>query len=169
VSDRTSSRFNVRPAVEADSEAIIQVHFAAVHTLASAFYPIEVLNSWSRRPDQGRYEQVRQAIANGQELFRVAEDPAGVVGFGSIVPSFEQLKAVYVHPRAARRGVGAAILAQLEQLAISKRCRYLQMDASVNAEAFYVRHDYIIVERGIHRLASGHEMACVKMRKALLR
>lgn len=89
------------------------------------------------------------------------------MGFGSIVPESEELRAVYVHARAGRCGVGSAILEQLELLAVSHGCAQLQMDASVNAEAFYRRNGYIVVERGIHRLSSGHDMACVKMRKTL--
>jgi hypothetical protein len=41
------------------------------------------------------------------------------------------------------------------------------MAASINAEAFYARHGFAVVERGTHRLHSGVEMACVRMRKAL--
>lgn len=158
---------NVRPAVDTDAEAIVHAHFAAVHQTASDFYPRDVLESWSRQPDESRYQQIRQAIAKGQEFFLVAEDVSGVVGFGSIVPSLQELRALYIHPRIARRGVGANLLVQLERLAVLRQCAYLQMDASVNAEAFYGRHGYEVVERGVHRLASGHEMACVKMKKIL--
>jgi ribosomal protein S18 acetylase RimI-like enzyme len=41
------------------------------------------------------------------------------------------------------------------------------MDASINAEAFYRRAGYEILERGVHRLRSGREMACLKMKKTL--
>ena len=157
----------LRPACGADAEAIIRTHFAAVHETASEFYPGEVLNSWSPEPDAARYEQIRRAIAKDDELFVVAEDASGVVGFGSIVTSLQELRAVYVHPRLGRKGVGASILQELERLAVAKQCVHLRMDASVNAEAFYSRHEYEVVSRGVHRLASGHEMACTKMKKVL--
>jgi putative acetyltransferase len=155
----------LRSASAADAEAIIRTHFAAVHETAAEFYPSEILNSWSPEPDEARYEQIRRTIAKGDELFVVPEDASGVVGFGSIVPSLQELRAVYVHPRATRTGVGASILHELERLAVEKHCVYLQMDASVNAEAFYSRHEYEVVSRGVHRLASDHEMACTKMKK----
>ena len=162
-----SQPVHVRPAVDTDAEPIVHTHFAAVHQTASDFYPPEVLESWSRQPDETRYQQIRQAIAKADELFLVAEDGSGVVGFGSIVPELHELRALYVHPRIARRGVGANLLVHLERLAVSRQCAYLQMEASVNAEAFYGRHGYEVVERGVHRLSSGHEMACVKMKKTL--
>ena len=43
----------------------------------------------------------------------------------------------------------------------------LHMNASLNAEAFYRRAGYEVLEYGIHRLDTGLEMACVKMKKVL--
>lgn len=158
---------NIRPAIVADAIAIIDLHFAAVHQTASRFYPPEVLNSWSTQPDETRYDHIRRALEKGEELFVVAEDASEVIGFGSIVPLLQELRALYVHPRAGRRGVGSAILRRLEQLAIERGVLQLQLDASINAEAFYSRAGYEILERGVHRLRSGCEMACVKMNKSL--
>jgi putative acetyltransferase len=162
--DRTRE---IRPATTADAEAIIDLHFAAVHETAATFYPREVLDTWSRQPDEARYQRIRDAVTKGEELFLVAQDASGVVGFGSIVPSAQELRAVYVHPKAGRRGVGARILAELERLAIDCDVSQLQMAASINAEAFYRRAGYEVVERGVHRLGGGVEMACVRMKKHL--
>jgi putative acetyltransferase len=157
----------IRPATAADAEAIIDLHFAAVHQTAAAFYPPEVLDSWSRQPDERRYQHIRQAVAKGDELFIVAQNASGVVGFGSIVPSLQELHAVYVHPTVGRRGIGSRILIQLERLAVEGRVSRLQVDASVNAEAFYQHAGYEIVERSVFRLGGGIEMASVKMKKEL--
>ena len=61
---------------------VIHAHFAAVQQTAFNFYRRDVLESWSRYPDEARYQQIRQAIAKGHELFLVAEDLSGVVAFG---------------------------------------------------------------------------------------
>jgi putative acetyltransferase len=159
---------NIRPAIVADAIAIIDLHFAAVHQTARSFYPPEVLDGWSTQPDEARYDQIRRSVEKGEELFVVAEDASGVIGFGSIVPTLQELRAVYVHPRAGRRGVGSAILTCLEQLAIDRGVLQLQLDASINAEVFYRRAGYEILERGVHPLRSGREMACVKMKKSLI-
>jgi N-acetylglutamate synthase-like GNAT family acetyltransferase len=158
---------NLRPAVGADATAIVDLHFAAVHQTARSFYPQEVLDGWSTQPDEARYDQFRQALEKGAEVFVVAEDASGVIGFGSIVPTLQELRAVYVHPRAGRRGVGSAILSCLEQVAIDRGVLQLQMDASINAEAFHRRAGYEILERGVHTLRSGLEMVCVKLKKSL--
>jgi putative acetyltransferase len=162
-----SKQATVRPAVAADAETIIHVHFAAVHRTASTFYSPEVLDSWSRRPDEARYQQMREIIIGGDELVLVAEVASRVVAFGSIVPRLRELRAVYVHPDAGGRGIGSQVLAALERLALERGVSHLHMDASVNAEAFYQHAGYEVVERGIHRLRTGQDMACVKMFKTL--
>ena len=158
----------IRPAVAGDSEGIARVHFEAVRGTASASYPPEVIESWGRPPDDSRRELFRATIAGGEELVVVAETDGAVVGFGSIVPALQELRAVYVDPRAGRRGVGGHIVAELERLARARRLPELHLVASLNAEAFYTRHGYEVVERGIHRQSSGTEMACVKMKKSLV-
>jgi putative acetyltransferase len=158
----------VRPAVSRDAEAIIDLHFAAVHETASTFYPPEVLDHWSKPPDQATYQRMREIIAGGDELVLVAEDPSGVVAFGSIAPGLRELRAVYVHPSVGRQGIGSQVLGALERLALERSISELHMDASINSEAFYQRAGYEVVERGTHRLSTGQDMACVKMVKTLV-
>ena len=52
-------------------------------------------------------------------------------------------------------------------MAFDRGLSQLQMDASVNAEAFYVKHGYVVVRRGLHRLAGGIDMASVTMSKRI--
>jgi putative acetyltransferase len=157
----------IRPATEADVAAMARAHYSAVHVSAADSYTPEVLDLWSRAPSESRSDDFRKAIRGGRELFLVAEDASGVIGFGSIVPESNELRSVYVDARAGRRGVGSRILKALEVLAASRGCSELQSDASVNAEPFYARNGYISVARGAHLLSGGREMACVTMRKTL--
>ena len=163
----SSGKVTLRTAVAADAKAIIDLHHAAVHQTAAASYPPEVLEAWSSPPDEARYQQMREIIAQGDELLVIAEDASRVVAFGSIVPRLQELRAVYVHPDAGRRGIGSLVVAALERLALEHGVRQLEMVASINAEAFYQREGFESVERGTHRLESGQEMACVSMIKHL--
>lgn len=76
-------------------------------------------------------------------------------------------KGLYVHPNSGRQGIGARILAVLEQAAIALGLLYLQIDAAINAEAFYHKQGFEVIEYTTHRLACGQEMACVRMQKTL--
>lgn len=150
-----------------DAAAIAEIHYAAVHQTARSFYPEEVINAWSRPVNPDRIERIKQRwIENPDHRIVVAKQNNQIVGFGFIDKSSE-LQGLYVHPNFGRCGIGARILAVLEQEAILLGLAYLQADASINAEAFYSNQGFGVTEYGTHRLASGQEMACVKMRKTL--
>lgn len=150
-----------------DAATIIEIHYAAVHQTARSFYPQEVVNSWSRPIDNNRLKYMKRSIDNPDEWLIVAKHNNAIVGFGSIVPKNNQLGRLYVHPSFGRLGIGARILTTLENEARSLGLTYLQMAASINAEAFYRKHEFEITEYATHQLASGQKMACVKMRKTL--
>lgn len=158
----------VRPAQPSDAEGIVKVHFAAVHETAAVCYSEEIIRNWSGPITVQRIERMRHKIqqANG-ELLLVAQQGEEVVGFGSIVPERNELRAVYIHPSVGRKGVGTQIFKALEEMAISQGLNHLQTSASINAEAFYSKNGFEVIERGSFRLSSGHEMACIKMEKAL--
>jgi putative acetyltransferase len=150
-----------------DAAAIAEIHYAAVHQTARSFYPEEVINNWSHPVNPERIKRIKGAVENPDEWMIIARQDNLVFGFGSIVPKGNELRSLYVHPSFGRRGIGARILIALEREARSLELPYLQMDASINAEAFYRKHGFEIVEHATHKLASGQEMACVKMRKVL--
>ena len=158
---------DIVPATVSDAEAIIRVHFAAVHETAAAQYGPEILATWSKPISPTRIERMGRALAGGKQVIIVAKRDGDVVGFGQLASQEDHVIAVYVHPSAGRRGVGARLLRRLESLAIEHGSRELHLDASLNAEVFYLRHGYTILERGVHELSSGVTMPCVKKQKAL--
>ena len=159
---------HIRRALMDDAADILAAHHSAVHTTAGRHYPPAITAQWSRTVDAERINQMREVIAAGRELIHVAVIAGRVRGFGSFDASTNGLIAIYVHPDAGRMGMGAALLAAVEQHARDLGLRFLAMDASVNAEAFYRKHGYRTLARGMHRMASGEDMACVKMRKDLV-
>lgn len=150
-----------------DAATIVEVHHAAVHQTARSFYSEEVINSWSPPISNDRIERIKQVIENSDEWMIVARQNNLIVGFGCIAPKNNALRGLYVHPSFGRCGIGARILTVLEHEARSLGLPYLQMDASINAESFYRKHGFEIIEYATHQLASGQEMACVKMQKVL--
>ena len=153
-------------ASEANAEAIVSVHFAAVHGTAAGRYPPDVLAAWSPPVTPERVERMRQAILSPALRVVVARLGGTVVGFGSLFAEGGEWS-LYVRPEAGRQGVGAALFGALEEQAVRAGLTYLEMDASLNAEAFYIRHGFIVLGYGTRRLQSGVEMACVRMQKTL--
>ncbi|NJR62123.1 MAG: GNAT family N-acetyltransferase [Cyanobacteria bacterium CRU_2_1] len=158
----------LQPAQPEDAAAILEVHCAAVHQTAAPFYPAYVINSWARLPiENDRVERVKQKwIENSDRRTIVAKHSNQVVGYGCVDTTGE-IQGLYVHPDYGRQGIGAGILAVLEQIAISFTLPSLQVDAALNAEAFYCKQGFDVTEYSTHRLASGQEMACAKMQKIL--
>lgn len=162
-------RITIRLAAPEDALAILECHHSAVHETASRDYPPAILNEWSPPVTTERVASYRPS-----ETTLVAEIPpdanAGlgeIVGFGEIVAAQNELRAVYVAAHAGRSGVGSALLQALEALARTAGCPALTFDSSLTAERFYLRHDYVVVSRGVHTLSSGGVMACVRMTKHL--
>jgi putative acetyltransferase len=157
----------IRVATPEDAEPMIHAHYAAVHETAAGPYPPEIIEAWSRSPDEARYQWMRNIITQATDTIMVAEDEFGILGFGIVNTSLSELRALYVYPTAGRKGIGGEILLALEACAAEQGVSCLHLNASINAERFYLRNGYKALSRGTQRLSSEHEMDCINMEKQL--
>jgi len=155
----------IRPATEQDTKALLEVHYDAVQNIASADYSKEIISQWSQPVDRKRIEEFLQNPEN--EIRLVAELKGYIVGFGALVLEQNELRACYVSARAARKGVGQALLNKIEYIARINDLDYLQLDSSLTAEKFYLHCGYQVIGCGKHTLNNGMTMDCVRMRKNL--
>jgi GNAT superfamily N-acetyltransferase len=156
----------VRTARIEDARGILEAHYSAVHETAAGDYPLEVRRAWAMPVTLERIDRYsKHALSN--ETTVVAEVDGRIAGFGVIVEAESELRAVYVAAEFGRRGLGSALLRELERIAKERGCRELRMDSSLTAAPFYASHGYEETGRGEHLLSSGEEMACVRMRKVL--
>ena len=158
----------VRKMLDEDARAFLEVHHAAVRGLAAKDYPLEVIEDWAPLPVTE--ESVQRFLTNPDcEIRLVAEIDGTIVGIGCLVVANCELHACYVAPEAARRGVGSALVREIERIARERGLELdcLQMDSSVNAVPFYLHHGYSVRKRGEHPLKSERQMACIKMEKTL--
>jgi putative acetyltransferase len=151
-----------------DAEDIINIHYSAVHEIAGSWYPEEIIQNWAMPKTPEKIKQLTDAIQGDEEIFVVGRINDKIVGFGSIIAKRNELRAVYVHPSLGRQGIGTQILADLERSAIERGVKVLEMDASLNAERFYLKNGFVAIERSVHELRLGHKMPCVKMKKVLI-
>jgi putative acetyltransferase len=156
----------IREMRQEDALAFLEVHHAAVRDLASKDYSREVIEAWAPMPISHHHVAGVQLNPDG-EYRLVAEIDGRVVGIGCIVAQTNELRACYVAPSACRRGVGTALLRQIELAAREQGCTYLEADSSLTAEPFYSSNGYHVRERAEHVLQNGQRMACIKMRKAI--
>jgi putative acetyltransferase len=106
-------------------------------------------------------------VNHDSEIRLVAELDGELVGIGALVLAESELRACYVVPDAARRGVGSALVAEIERTARHHRLTHLELLSSLTAEPFYRALGYEVEGRVEHVLGSGGRMAAVKMRKTL--
>jgi putative acetyltransferase len=157
----------VRPMRADEARTFLEIHGRSVRGLAAAHYPADVIAAWAG-PAPVTENAVRGFLMNrDNEIRLLAELDGQPVGLGALVVHNTELRACYVVPEAARRGVGSALVQQMERVARDRGLTHLELHASVNAEPFYAALGYEAIERGEHVLRSGLRMAAVKMRKVL--
>jgi putative acetyltransferase len=156
----------IRPMRDEDARAFVQVLNASIRGLPAHHYPPEVIEDWAPILEGDR--AVSRTLANPDgEIRFIAEFDGQAVGIGALISASNQLRACYVAPEAARRGVGTALVRAIEHEARARGVSFLDLEASINAEAFYSRLGYESLGRGAHALRTGRLMTCVKMRKRL--
>ncbi len=149
-----------------DARAFLEVHRASVRGIAAKDYSRAVVESWAPLPITET--TVARFLENPDDEVRlVAETDDKIIGIGALVLDRNELRACYVAPEASHRGVGSALVQEIERVALGRGLVFLQMDSSITAEPFYRALGYEVRERGQHKLASGQSMACVKMGKRL--
>jgi len=78
-----------------------------------------------------------------------------------------KIRAFFVHPAWARRGIGSAILTACEEAAIAAGFTRLEMGATLSGVAFYAAKGYTAIEERSVALANGETLAIVRMAKRI--
>lgn len=129
----------------------------------------------------------RQLIRDG--TYFVVEDAARIVGCGGwskrktfyggdrdragedaeLNPQIDpaRIRAFFVHPDWARRGIGRSILLHCEAAAIQAGFRNAELVATLTGELLYSRFGYLAVERYEAPMAEGLSLSVVRMTKRL--
>jgi ribosomal protein S18 acetylase RimI-like enzyme len=155
----------IRPARLSDALAIAALHHVAVHGLAAAHYPREVLTQWSPPVTLSRAERLYRETQDDGGLTMVAERDGNIVGFGVAIPGAGEISACYVAPDATRQGVGRLLLRAMEAAIAAEGVHELRVRASLNAKNFYSAFGYHVSGRGEHRFEDGTPMVVAFMRK----
>lgn len=76
-----------------------------------------------------------------------------------------KIRAFFVHPQWARRGIGSLILEACERAAVAAGFRRLEMGATLSGVAFYRAKGYVEIEEQAVPLGNGETLPIVKMAK----
>ena len=164
-----TSKAAIRRATPTDAARIADAHRDSIQSIGSAFYPPSVVAAWQNGLGPELYVN---AMERG-EVFFIAEhqvvDDAEVLGFASDYPieGAQHGVSAYVRGRAARHGIGSALLRLAEADARDKGAMVIRIEASLAAVEFYRANGYVEIGHGHIRLTSGQPIACAFMKKDL--
>jgi putative acetyltransferase len=129
----------IRPYVEDDGPATLDVFLRAVRGTASRDYTEEQVAAWA--PDDMDLERWARRRASASTL--VAVDGERVVGFADLVDD-GHVDMTFVDPGFGRRGVATALLEAVVVTARSRRLDRLTVFASITARPFFERQGFVL-------------------------
>jgi putative acetyltransferase len=161
--------FETRRALPEDAEDIAAAHRDSIRSLGPGFYPPHVVDDWIEGLTGDVYVR---AMACGEVFFiavAVIDGVYEVLGFSSDYSreGSQHGTSVYVRGKAARRGVGSALIKLAELEAIAAGATSIQIEASLAGVDFYKANGYVEIRRGETHLMSGRPIDCVFMEKSL--
>ncbi|MBV8631246.1 MAG: GNAT family N-acetyltransferase [Silvibacterium sp.] len=108
----------------------------------------------------------RRTLCGGDTSPDAAENPVGRDA-SLLDPARDaaKIRAFYVHPEWARRGIGSKILDLCENAARAAGFTRFEMGATLTGVPLYARHGYIEIERFGLPLPSGDSLTVVRMLK----
>ncbi len=152
----------VRRARSGDEPGILAAHTAAIRVLCRSHYSPDEIELWAGRLTEASYED---ALTKHDGL--VVEEDGRVLGFGVLDVEGAEVRAVYVHPDGARRGLGRRLLDALETIARLRGLRDVRLDSSLNAIDFYTAAGWQRTGSSCRTYPGGRDIPCGAMTKTL--
>ena len=145
-----------------DGTAMLEVHRAAIDAIDDQFYSHEHRES---RAFGLTCDGYGRRMAEGEYLELAISRNGPVLGFCGIKNG--EIFGLYVHPKGQGQGLGRQLLERGEARLASQGHAVLPLTASLNAQAFYERQGYRLVEMGQVKSRGGLMQVVARMTKTL--
>jgi putative acetyltransferase len=152
----------LRPFLAADTPMLAAIFVASVEELTGDDYSEAQQQAWAGAADDE--EQFGKRLAS--ELTLIATLQNSPVGFASLKGT-DHIDMLYVHPGAVGQGVASMLCDALEKLAGSRGAKSLSVDASDNAQEFFLKRGYVNKQRNTVTV-NGEWLANTTMQKTLV-
>jgi len=152
----------LRPFLAADTPVLAAIFVASVEELTGDDYSEAQQQAWASAADDE--EQFGQRLAS--ELTLIATLQNSPVGFASLKGT-DHIDMLYVHPSAVGQGVASMLCDALEKLAGGRGAKSLSVDASDNAQEFFLKRGYVGKQRNTVTV-NGEWLANTTMQKTLV-
>jgi putative acetyltransferase len=151
----------LRPFLPADTPILAAIFAASIEELTAEDYSETQREAWASAADDE--DQFGKRLAG--ELTLIATLQNSPVGFAALKGA-DHIDMLYVHPSAAGQGVASMLCDALEKLAGGRGAKSLTVDASDNAEGFFLKRGYVATRRNTVTV-NGEWLANTTMQKSL--
>jgi GNAT superfamily N-acetyltransferase len=160
------SLIRIRPARAADGPAIEELHRASVRRLAVSYYSPAQIESFlaSVTLDRALVEagsyyvaELGEALVGSGGWMAVRRDPGGAWR--------ARIRAIFVHPDWARRGIGRRLVTHAESAAAQSGVTAFELEATLAGVPLYQSLGYREVARYGYATADGATLPVVRMEK----
>jgi putative acetyltransferase len=151
----------LRPYLAADTPVLAAIFAASIEELTGEDYNEAQQQAWASAADDE--DKFGKRLAS--ELTLIATLQNSPVGFASLRGA-DHIDMLYVHPAVAGQGVASMLCDALEKLAGGRGAKSLTVDASDNAEGFFLKRGYIGKQRNTVTV-NGEWLANTTMQKTL--
>jgi|SRR6185437_6160195 len=151
----------MRPFLPADIPLLAEIFRASIVELTGDDYSEAQQNAWSAAADDEKQFGAKLA----KQLTLIATLNGSAVGFITLEGA-DKIDMLYVHPAAAKQGVGAMLADAAEKIAASRGVTKLAADASDSARGFFEKRGYTAQQRNTISL-HGEWLANTTMQKQL--
>jgi putative acetyltransferase len=162
------SRLSLRRATPDDAARLAEIQARAVEDGGRHFYDAAVIAAWAWGSD--KREACRGWIGEAGIHVVLCERQGTAHGFAVYVAKDESVyvHSLYCHPDAGGRGIGRALLADIESFARSVGKSRVTAQSSLNAVGFYRAQGFVRVGDGFQEIGSDRlRWDYVAMAKAL--
>lgn len=136
-------RLTISTASETDAAALSAIIRRALREVNARDYEPAIIDAVAANFSR---EKILEAIRSRPVLVAVIDGE--IVGTGSLEGT--TVRSMFVRPDHARRGIGTALMREIEMLAIARGLQRLDLQSSITAEGFYRRHGFEAVRDHIH-------------------
>src|ERR1700687_311915 len=151
----------LRPFHSEDTPVLAAIFTASIEELTGDDYSEAQQQAWASAADDE--EQFGQRLASQLTLLATLQNSP--VGFASLKGA-DHIDMLYVHPGAVGQGVASMLCEALEKLAGGRGAKSLTVDASDNAQEFFLKRGYVGKQRNTVTV-NGEWLANTTMQKTL--
>ena len=158
---RAQPKLAMRPLLPDDVPLLAEIFRASIEEMTGEDYTQAQQEAWAATAD----DEEKFAKRVTERLTLVATLDGGPVGFAALEGN-ERLEMLYVHPAAARQGVGAMLCDALEKLAAARGSSKMSVNASDSGRGFFEKRGYVAQQRNT-MFVGGEWLANTTMVKPL--